>query len=145
MKNKNLILSVLFWFVASSIMAITLPSSSYESFAISDDAEQAYSISTGTTFKNHSTLSTNSYAGCSKDESAEIGFCNTCCAEAIGCSPTDYVCLKMNELEYGTCMGYCQGTHLGSLDASVAVLLSMVVAYAGFMFYRRSKENAEQA
>jgi hypothetical protein len=42
-------------------------------------------------------------------------------------------------------MGYCMGTHLGSLDASVAVLLSMVVAYAGFMYYRRRKENVEQA
>lgn len=146
MKNKNLILSVLFWLVTSSIMAITLPSSSYEIFVISNDTEQAYSLATGTTIRNHSTLGSSNYEQtCSKEETVEIGNCNNCCATAVGCSPTDYACLASKSEEYGACMGYCQGAHLGSLDANVMVLLSMVIAYASFMYYRRRKENVEQA
>jgi hypothetical protein len=145
MKNKNLILSVLVWILASSIMAITLPSSPYETFVISNDTEQAYSLAAGTTIKNHSTLGSSNYEQtCSKEETVEIGECNNCCAAAVGCSPTDYACLAANSEVYAACMGYCQGSHLGSLDANVMVLISMVIAYAGFMFYRRRKENAEQ-
>ena len=139
MKHINLILSVLFWAIASVSMAVTLPTSSYSSFVFDDDAT-AYTISTGTTFLNHSLSSSSTQNwGCVKEEGDEFGTsCWACCTEKT--ESTDVY----NENNIA-CMQQCQGTHLGSLDASVAVLLSMVIAYAGFIFYRRRKENAEQA
>ena len=139
MKYRNLILSVLFWAIASMSMAVTLPSSSYSSFVFDDEAT-AYTISTGTTFVNHS-LSSGSVTdwGCTKEEGDEYGTsCWTCCTEKTKTTdPTNP--------DNIACMQQCQGTHLGSLDASVAVLLSMILTYAGFMFYRRRKEYAGQA
>ncbi|MBR3871950.1 MAG: hypothetical protein IKJ22_04400 [Paludibacteraceae bacterium] len=139
MKYRNLILSVLFWATASVSMAVTLPSSSYSSFVFDDDAT-AYTISTGTTFVNHS-LSSGSVTdwGCTKEEGDEYSTsCWTCCTEKTKTTdPTN-----PDNID---CMQQCQGTHLGSLDASVAVLLSMILSYAGFMYYRRRKEYAEQA
>jgi hypothetical protein len=139
MKHINLILSVLFWAIASVSMAVTLPTSSYSSFVMDDDAT-AYTISTGTTFLNHSlSSSATTDFGCHKEEGDEFGtYCWDCCTKYTG--STDVY----NESNIA-CMQQCQRTHLGSLDASVAVLLSMVVAYAGFMYYRRRRENAEQA
>ena len=139
MKHINLILSVLFWAIASVSMAVTLPTSSYSSFVMDDDAT-AYTISTGTTFLNHSlSSSATTDFGCHKKEGDEFGtYCWDCCTEYT--RSTDVY----NESNIA-CMQQCQSTHLGSLDANVMVLLSMVIAYAGFMYYRRRKENAEQA
>ena len=140
MKYRNLILSVLFWAIASMSMAVTLPSSSYSSFVFDDDAT-AYTISTGTTFVNHSLSSSATQDwGChKKDEGDEFGtFCWDCCT--VNTETTD-----PTNPDNIACMQQCQGTHLGSLDASVAVLLSMILTYAGFMYYRRRKENTEQA
>lgn len=139
MKNRNLILSVLLWAVASVSMAITLPTSSYSSFVFDDDAT-AYTISTGTTFLNHSLSSSSTTDfGCYKEEGDEFGTsCWDCCTRTTGST-------KFDHPDNIACMQQCQSTHLGSLDASVAVLLSMILAYAGFMFYRRRKENVEQA
>jgi hypothetical protein len=139
MKHINLILSVLFWAIASVSMAVTLPTSSYSSFVMDEDAT-AYTISTGTTFLNHSLSSSSTKDWeCYKEEGDEFGtWCWDCCTKATGST-------KFDHPDNIACMQQCQSTHLGSLDASVAVLLSMVVAYAGFMYYRRKRENVEQA
>jgi hypothetical protein len=139
MKHINLILSVLFWAIASVSMAVTLPTSSYSSFVMDDDAT-AYTISTGTTFLNHSLSSSSTTDfGCYKEEGDEFGTtCWDCCTEKTGST-------KFDHPDNIACMQQCQSTHLGSLDANVMVLLSMVIAYSGFMYYRRRRENAEQA
>ena len=142
MKHINLKLSVLFWLVASSIMAITLPSSSYEMFPISDDTEQAYSLVSGTTIRNHSTLTASNDYGCRKEEVEEIGTtCSDCCLAAIGCKPGDYACIAANQEAYVSCVGACQTPHLGSLDGFTLSFMCIILAYASFMVYRHKKNK----
>ena len=50
MKNINLILSVLFWTVATACMAITLPSSSYSGGYIDESNSSELQLSTGASF-----------------------------------------------------------------------------------------------
>ena len=145
MKHINLKLSVLFWLVASSIMAITLPTSSYEMFPISDDTEQAYSLVSGSTIKNHSTLTASNDYGCRKEEVEEIGTtCSDCCLQAIGCSPQDYACIRANQQSYVECVGACQTPHLGSLDGFTLSFMCIILAYASFMVYRHRKVHANE-
>ena len=146
MKYRNLILSVLFWAIASMSMAVTLPTSSYSSFVMDDEAS-AYTISTGTTFMNHSLTAsgTNAYEQCSQDVNPDYTGnptkCMDCCAPIVGTR-------NLNDQNLLSCLSYCTGLALGGytpLDTPVYVLLAFALAYAGFMFYRRRKENTEQA
>ncbi len=146
MKNRNLILSVLFWAIASVSMAVTLPTSSYSSFVMDEEAS-AYSISTGTTFMNHSLTAsgTSAYEQCSQDVNPDYAGnppkCMDCCAPIVGTR-------DLTDQNLLSCLSFCTGLALGGytpLDASVYVLLALALAYAGFMYYRRRKENVEQA
>ena len=146
MKHINLILSVLFWAIASVSMAVTLPTSSYSSFVMDDDAT-AYTISTGTTFMNHSLTAsgTSAYEQCSQDKNPDYAGnppkCMDCCAPIVGTR-------DLTDQNLLSCLSFCTGLALGGytpLDAPVYVLLAFALAYAGFMYYRRRKENAEQA
>jgi hypothetical protein len=146
MKHINLILSVLFWAIASVSMAVTLPTSSYSSFVMDEEAS-AYSISTGTTFMNHSLTAsgTSAYEKCSQDVNPDYAGnppkCMDCCVPIVGTS-------DLKDLNLLSCLSFCTGLALGGdtpLDVPVYVPLAFILAYAGFMYYRRRKENAEQA
>lgn len=86
MKNRNFILSVLFWLVASVCMAITLPRSSYNADltgAMTDN--ESYVLSAGTQFMNHAVLTAYNNECDQYRPSDDSGLdgniteCNNCC------------------------------------------------------------------
>ena len=146
MKHISLFLSVLFWAVASVSMAVTLPSSSYSLSVVQE--EQPFTSPFGTTFKNISLLTTYTSGNCTGGKE-DYSRCNPCCLNEICPGKTEKECWEQKPAELGDCIDYCSGTELGGtdspLDAPVYVPLSFILAYAGFIFYRRRKENVEQA
>ena len=147
MKHISLFLSVLFWAVASVSMAVTLPSSSYSLSVVQE--EQPFTSPFGTTFKNISLLTTYSSGNCTGGKELGYTHCNTCCLIEICPDKTEEECWAVKATELGECIDYCSETELGAtdspLDAPVYVPLAFILAYAGFMYYRRRRENAEQA
>lgn len=147
MKHISLFLSVLFWAVASVSMAVTLPSSSYSLSVVQE--EQPFTSPFGTTFRNISLLTTYTSGNCTGGNELGYTHCNTCCLNEICDGMTEKQCWAEKAAELGECIDYCSETELGGtdspLDAPVYVPLAFILAYAGFMYYRRRKENAEQA
>ena len=85
MKNRYFILSVLFWAIASVCMAITLPSSSYNSYESYDMGNEGYTLGIGTTFKNTSILSSYNPGTCQGDKQDPnvLQDCQDCCWRLI--------------------------------------------------------------
>ena len=147
MKHLNIILSILFWSIASMCMAIKLPTSSYTSDYLGGTDSPEFQLGTGITMKNTSFLAA----------AANIDV-NVCTWEGIPRNPND--CSECCE-EYflsGTvydkksflaCTNSCeQGKALGEPETpagEVLILVPFALTYAGFMNYRRRRKNAEQA
>ena len=141
MKNRNLILSVLFWLVASCALAITLPTSSYTGVASDADFDFGYSsISVGT-----SSTITGSYLGVSESYD---GSCNdnppvsqartACCtgkvAEVFGQSLYD--CAKNNNTD---CLEYYTDC-LNSASLPLGTPLMLLPFIAVYAFIRKRKQ-----
>ena len=138
MKNRYFILSILFWAIASVCLAIKLPASPFISeYAYADSDNESYVSSIGTQIMNHAMLS--AYNG-ECDEYREGGelwqgdadLCKGCC-DGISDREARAQCYNMCDTPLGMPLG------------TTLCLAPFALAYAGFMFYRRRKENAEQA
>lgn len=131
MKNRNLILSVLFWLVASVCMAITLPSSSYSSDFIDQTSENnSYVFSIGTQIMNHAVLSAyNSECDDYREGGwkTDINLCHDCCD----------LHFEGDRVARAECYNKCD-TPLGMpLETPVAFVLALSIAYS---VYRRKKQ-----
>ena len=130
MKNRNLILSVLLWAVCSTVFAVTLPSSSYNSYSMYDQGNEEYTIGTGTSFINTSILSSYNSGTCQVDKQRPdaIDLCQECCIGAVlskGGSESDYL----------LCINDCLGASLPL--GTPLMLLPFIAVYA---FIRKRKE-----
>ncbi|MBR3871323.1 MAG: hypothetical protein IKJ22_01115 [Paludibacteraceae bacterium] len=121
MKYRNLILSVLFWAIASVSFALTLPSSSYSSF--SDLGNEEYTLDIGTKFFNTALLSTYEPGTCvvDKQDPKALQLCQDCCIGAV-------LANGGSEQDYGVCMSDCFGYSLPL--GSPLLLLPFALVYA---------------
>ena len=107
MKNRYFILSVLFWMVASVCMAITLPTTSYQSSYLgAEGATEGIMLGTGTTYTQVYLSAGNSdyadacYSAYSDDEDS----CIDCCkAYEVACPPGDTDCYDKVRICKTTC------------------------------------------
>lgn len=137
MKNRNLILSVLFWLVATLCMAVRLPK---EAFNISNFNVEEIPVATtfGATFKNYSLLGSYSSGNCTGGMTLGYVHCNTCCLSELCPGMTEEECWRQKPSEFGECIDYCSGTELGGAPlGSPLLLLPFALAYA---FIRKRKQ-----
>jgi hypothetical protein len=143
---KKQILLIVMTLCAMSVMAVSLPTSSYKSFNATITTDQPYTLGTGTTFLNQSLVGAGSYTDCVRDEASEVGtFCSECCTNAVcgefdRTSPEFAECMNSNVM--GACMNSCSNPHLDGgapLDAPTAFLLALIAAYGAVAVYRRRK------
>jgi hypothetical protein len=150
---KKQILLVVLMLCSMGAMAVSLPSKSYNVFSGTQGSTGPYTIGTGTTFANTSTVG--SYTGTCENAGVNVTFgsvCTNCCAGEICGATTDSevdACEEENfdNIAWQSCMAACQGEHLGyetPLDAPTAFLLALVAAYSAVAVYRR-KTNATVA
>lgn len=135
MKNRNLILSVLFWAVASVCFAITLPSSSYNAYS-AGDADESFTLGVGSTF-NNAYLTASTYTGSCTYEAfnGDVGGCQNCCEKEFTCGDYDFDCWDLR----GLCIDQC-GEPLGGLPlGSPLLLLPFIAVYA--VVRRNRKDN----
>ena len=143
MKYRNLILSVLFWAVASVSIAVTLPSSSYTgSFFVGSDSYEA-ELGSGVKMIGSTLLSASAsgvdFSHCVKEGvPQDVPECESCCGFILPMGPS-----------YGpvylTCFNSCQqGKALGETTptGSVYFLIPFALAYA---FIRRRRQASEVA
>ncbi len=142
MKNKSLILSIVFWFVTTALMAVSLPSTSYYRGATNLAETFQTQVSTGVSINGYSLVGTADYENTS-----------ACTTEGVKGDPTE--CQKCCDLEVltpcleagddflycgglnTTCIESCAaGTSL-PLDAPTAFLLALVAAYGAVAVYRK--------
>ena len=144
---KNIILSVLFWAVASVCMAIKLPSTSYSAYSTSDMDSESYTMSIGTTIANQAVLSAYN-GGCinqglNNGSGTEIGnICTNCCADELCPGLSAEACqtkliIEGNISLWGECMKACEGEHLPL--GSPLLLLPFALVYA--IVRRKRKEE----
>ena len=133
MKNRYFILSVLFWAIASVCMAITLPSSSYNSYESYDMGNDGYTLGIGTTFKNTSILSSYNPGTCQGDKQDPnvLQDCQDCCIGAV-------LSKGGSESDYYACMNDCIGVSLPL--GSPLLLLPFIAIYAVIRRNRKDKE-----
>ena len=130
---KKQILFVIMAMCATCAMAVSLPSASYSSYTKSVVPEQGYTVGTGTTFINQSTVGVYE-GGCTYQAwDGDVGKCQQCCIDEFACGELDYEC----QIARGDCMDLC-GDPLGGLplDAPTAFLLALVAAYGAVAVYR---------
>ena len=142
MKNRNLILSVLCWLVASVAMAVSLPTSSYNAFDGSNLGNESYTLGIGVSFRNTAILtsgneiSTASDVVCTPDPSTSkdevYSFCSTCCTNNVF-----YPCLgelgeagasECEKRNY-SCVQSCENSHSLPLGTPL-MLLPFIAVYA---------------
>ena len=133
MKNRNLILSVLLWVVCSSVFAVTLPTSSYQSSLISNDAaSENIILGSGTKYTQIYNSSSNADWGneCWDDSEGNEKLCLECCTRKLyACTSSD--CLTLNE----ACVGVC---HNGpSLPLGTPLMLLPFIAVYAFIHKRK--------
>ncbi len=137
MKNKNLILSVLFWAVASVCMAVSLPSSSYTGSFIDNGVSTETLLGTGV--RMNSTLLSSSdidVTVCTTEGvEGDPAYCGTCCQEKILFKYDD-------EEAYKKCVNSCtNGYSLGESPlGEVLILLPFIAIYAVIRRNRKDKE-----
>ena len=152
MKYRNLILSVLFWAIASVSMAVTLPSSSYVAFEGVNFGNESYTLGVGVTFKNSSLLSTGYETNTASDATCTVApgtsdeetfsYCSECCTMSVF-----YPCLgelgdsegavKECEKRSGACTQSCKDSRSLPLGSSL-LLLPFALVYA---LVRKRKET----
>ena len=137
MKNRNLILSVLFWLVATLCMAVRLPNQPFYVSSITTE-EIPTATAFGATFKNYSLLGSYSSGNCTGGPTLGYGHCNTCCISELCPGMTEEECWAQKPSELGECIDYCSGTELGGAPlGSPLLLLPFALAYA---FIRKRKQ-----
>ena len=144
MKYRNLILSVLFWIVASMSMAITLPTSSYTSDYLSGADSPEFQLGTGITMKNTSFLAAASnidvnvctWEGIPRDPDD----CSECC-EGYFLSGTVY-----DKKSYLSCTNSCeQGKALGEPETPAGEVLILIPFALAYALIRRRRQASEVA
>ena len=141
MKNRNLLLSVLFWAVASYALAITLPSSSYLGSTVDVDFDASYStisMGTSTTITGSYLTASASYDGACNDKPAVSQERTVCCMgqipEKFGMSLTD--CAR----SYNTdCLNYYQDC-LNSASLPLGTPLMLLPFIAVYAVLRKRKQ-----
>ena len=146
MKNRNLILSVLFWLIASTVMAVVLPSSPfYESSFYSDMESSDFTIGTGVSYTNFSLRVANDDEDgieCAKKVQNGGTTCDGCCDEVLTNSyGVDWFMDDTAEAKYGDCMTTCQGWSLGDEETPLGSPLSLLAFIAIYAVIRKRKEN----
>lgn len=143
--KKQVLLFVLMFACWCSAMAVNLPTSSYRMYNTSLDADQTYTIGTGTTFINQAVVG--AYTGnCQPQNGDNFGNdCYSCCTAEI-CPSNEDDCSDESKPEsslFVTCMGVCSGEYLGQspLDAPVAFLFAMIAAYGAVAVYRSKMQQ----
>lgn len=140
MKHISLVLSILFWAIASLALAVKLPSTSYSSYSREVTSTESFTIGTGAAFNNISLFNSNTdpiglECGAAVEEGEDYDDCAQCCQDRVGEGNTGY----------GDCMTSCKGWALGEERTplgEVLILLPFITIYA---VVRKRKENTEQA
>lgn len=137
---KNIILSLLFWVVASACMAITLPKSYYSADMAYTSENESYVSSIGSKFINYSTLGTytnecDSYREGGEQWTGDISECNNCCNRNF---PSG-----VDRDGRSTCFTLCTVPLGMPLDTPVAFMLAIVLSYSAFMLYRKRKASEQ--
>jgi hypothetical protein len=148
MKHINLILSVLFWMVASVAMAITLPSTSYNYYDSYKAGNDGFKLSLGSNFVNHSTLTASSYTGsCTNDGvwTGDVSVCESCCAEEFRTCMANTNNYPDCSQKRGLCDYECEYKALNQEDSPLGETLLLLPFIAIYAVVRKRKENAEQA
>lgn len=135
---KNIILSMLFWAIASVCMAISLPSSSYTSqYSYS---EETFTISTGATFGGSMLRnSISDEVGLACGEAVNEGDyeeCTDCCKDHI----PDYNANEEQNKKYGNCMTSCEGWALNEEDTPIGETLILIPFALAYAVIRKRKE-----
>ena len=143
MKNKNLILSVLFWVVASCAFAITLPTSSYSGFESATDYNVDYSSTIGigrsTSIIGSYLRISESYDGSCNDNPPVSSQRTLCCAEKVAevFQETLTDCAKNNNVD---CLEYYSDC-LSSASLPLGSPLLLLPFIAVYALVRRRKEE----
>ena len=143
MKNRNLILSVLFWAVASYAFAITLPSSSYLGSTGDIDFDASYStisVGTSTTITGSYLTASASYDGACNDMPAVSQERTICC---MGQIPEKFSGMTLTDCarSYNTdCLNYYQDC-LNSTSLPLGSPLLLLPFIAVYALVRRRKEE----
>ncbi len=144
MKNKNLILSVLFWVVASCAFAITLPTSSYMGSTADvdfDDSFSTFSIGTSSTITGSYLGASQSYDGACNDNPPVSQERTLCCMgqipEIFGQTLTECA-QKYNQ----DCLNYYQDClNSASLPLGTPLLLLPFIAVYALVRRKRKEET----
>ena len=126
MKNRNLILSVLLWVISSTMFAVTLPSTSYQSSLIGEDASsENIVIGSGARYTQvYLTSSADWGNACWEESQGYEKDCLACCKEKLyDCTSGD--CLTLNE----ACVGVCHNGPSLPLGSPL-LLLPFIAVYA---------------
>ncbi len=139
MNMKNIILSVLFWAVASVSMAVVLPSSSFYEYSGDAEMDLSFVSNNGVSFLGQSAVTVRYEGTCTYEAwNGDVSGCQKCCETEFTCGDEDYDCWDLK----GACMDQC-GDPLGGVPlGSPLLLLPFIAIYA---VIRKRKENAEQA
>lgn len=144
MKNRNLILSVLFWLIASSVMAIVLPSSPFTGSSYGSELDGTdFQIATGASYTNVSLrVSDTNEDGieCAQKVAATTSKdCSSCC-QAVMESKYGPMWFMDNEPEFGDCLTSCQGWSLGDEETPLGSPLCLLAFLSVYAFIRKRKE-----
>ena len=146
MKNRNLILSVLFWLIASTVMAVVLPSSPfYESSFYSDMESSDFTIGTGASYTNFSLRVSDSdddgIECAQKVESGRSSGCEDCCTGIVeSLYGEDWLDATGGLEKYGDCMTTCDGWSLGDEETPLGSPLSLLAFIAIYAVIRKRNE-----
>ena len=152
MKYINLILSVLFWAIASVSMAVTLPSSSYVAFEGVNFGNESYTLGVGVTFKKSSLLSTGYEPSTTSDVACTVApgtsddeafsYCSECCTNnvfysCLGELGASDAAVSECEKRNASCVQSCKDSRSLPLGSSL-LLLPFIAIYA---VIRKRKEE----
>ena len=141
MKHINLILSVLFWAVASVSMAITLPSTSYSSSAFFSDLENPdFTITSGASYTNFSLKVANDDEDgleCARKGEDCVNCCTTIMESKYG---GEWFMSDEAEAKYGDCLTSCEGWSLGDEETPLGSPLSLLAFLAAYAVLRKRKQ-----
>ena len=146
MKNRNLILSVIFWAIASVSMAVVLPSSPFSGSSFYSDMDGTdFSISTGTSFTNFSLRVSDSdddgIECAQKVESGRSSGCEECCTGIVeSLYGEDWLDATGGLEKYGDCMTTCDGWSLGDEETPLGTPLCLLAFIAIYAVIRKRKE-----
>lgn len=140
MKNRNFILSMLFWCIASLAMAIQLPSSSYSIYEGMSGSSETYTLGIGTTISGTPILYSSQnidIAVCTIEGTPQDpDVCGECCFSKV-------LMIYDDEEAYNLCVNSCtNGVALGESPLGEALIL-LPFAFAYAVIKRKRKEIAE--